>query len=493
MPVIPRIQSTRSIEVTSPPRMSGRAIARSEAAQASVVKAIEGAEDALVQMRDFRQKAEAQAYALKRLYEVRAAADEDLDFDPAKYETEIQKIGAEASKTITGQMAKDEFMSAFTSQASGVMWGIRNTFREKELKAGQAIVDYTKRQIEDAYAGMNDAEKMSSIVTFKNMLKDSVKKGIFNKGTAAAIDLDFQKRVQNSVVERDILDDPQTAEAELNKGREGKYSGISESDRTEFIKKSRDYAAKYKSQAELELARRQSAREDELTKMLIEGSLDEAQVRSDLEGENISPDFAKATIMYLRSPRAVDAETKDDTFVEFANRFSDLLDKGKKATLAEISQFRNDVIKAHAQGKLDAGDSQKYLRDSNDAVNERLDKATDEVLSKAYPKSLLQRLSVWSDEYAEKRPDLKAKLYRNLMERLRKGEDANEAFTRVIREHVQDELSNVMKNSAAYQRANGPIGQQSNTLVVIGPSGQKISIPADKLRDAEKRGYKRAE
>ncbi len=493
MPVIPRIQSTRSIEVTGPPRMSGRAIARSEDAQGKAVEAIEGAEDALIKMRDFRQKGEAQAYALKRLYEVRAAADEDLDFDPAKYETEIQKIGAEAAKTITGQMAKDEFMSSFSSQTESVLWGIRSTFRKRELEAGQAMVDYTMRQIESFYAGMNDAEKMSSIVMFKNMLKDSVKKGIFSRGSAAAIDMDFQKRIQNSVVEKDILDNPQFAEEELNKGKEGKYPGIAESDRTEFIKKAKDYSAKYKNQAEADLVRRQSAREDELTKALIDGTLDETTVRADLENEDIGADFAKATIMYLRSPKAVDAETKDDAFVEFTERFSDLETKGKNASLEEISQFRNDVIKAHASGKLDAGDTQKFLKDSNDEVSKRLDKLADDVLSKAYPKNLLQLLSFWSDEYAEKRPELKAKLYRNLMNRLRKGEDANEAFAKVVHEHVQGELSEMIKKTSAYQSNKVSNSQQRNTVIVVGPDGRKIAVPTDRVKEAEKRGYKRAE
>jgi predicted trehalose synthase len=180
------------------------AVSASKQAQDSVVKAIEAAEDTLVRVRAFRQQSEAQAYAFEKLNSIKALADQDTDFDAAKYETEIDKVGMEATRTISGRLAKDEFMAQFQRQATALKWGIKNDFRAKELQAADATIEYQGQQIIDTYGGMDDAMKMSSVANYKTQLENAVKVGLYNKGTADLKWAEFQKKVFTGQVKWDI-------------------------------------------------------------------------------------------------------------------------------------------------------------------------------------------------------------------------------------------------------------------------------------------------
>jgi len=152
----------------------------------------------------------------------------------------------------------------------------------------------------------------------------------------------------------------------------------------------------------------------------------------------IRPEFAIKMKNMIESPRTVGAESKDDTYIDFTNRFADLKSgkKNKSITIADVMQFRNDVIDAHAQGRLGVGDTRKFLRDTQNDIDTRLNKVADTALSKTNPKTFLQAISWWSDEYADKRPEVKARMYRNVMDRLRNGQDPYESINAVIKEET---------------------------------------------------------
>jgi len=182
----------------------------------------------------------------------------------------------------------------------------------------------------------------------------------------------------------------------------------------------------------------QNGAEDKiLTDYLLDSSkVDIITVDKALASGQIRPEFAKSMRNTILSPKTVDAETKDDTFIDFTNRFADLNKKGSKISLEEASQFRNDIINAHGQGTLDSGDAQKFLKDSSKIFDTKLNNQVEGVLNKTNPKSFLQAASFWSDEYAAKKPEVKARMYRGLMDRLRQGQNAHEALGEVIKEEI---------------------------------------------------------
>jgi hypothetical protein len=233
--------------------------------------------------------------------------------------------------------------------------------------------------------------------------------------------------------------------AEL-KNPNGDYKLLPQADKDELIVSTEAMQKKTEKEAEVAEKQKIATNEDNYTKRLIDPQQSlpqEGEILTDMKAGNISPEFAKATVNLLRSPKTVDARTKDDAFIEFTNKFAEIGKKGKDATLEEMAKFRNDVINAHAQGRLDASDTQKFLKDGNKAFEERLNKAADTVLSKTNPKSFLQAISLWSDEYANKRPEVKARMYRGLMEGLRQNKDPQETLNNVIKQEILRDNPNV--------------------------------------------------
>lgn len=182
----------------------------------------------------------------------------------------------------------------------------------------------------------------------------------------------------------------------------------------------------------------QNTTEDKmLTDYLLDGSkVDIMTVDRALEAKQIRPEFAQSMRNAILSPKTVGAVSKDDAYIEFTNKFSDIGKRGDRASLEEMLQFRNDIINAHSQGRLDASDTQKFLKDGQEAVNKRLNTAADTVLNKTNPKSFLQAITFWTDEYADKKPEVKARMYRSMMDKIRGGQNPHEAINDVIKEEV---------------------------------------------------------
>jgi len=102
---IPTYQSTNGIKVGNTPELNLSSVKNSEKAQGNLSQAIKNVGENFAEVeaargkgRDFRQTNEAQAYSFEKLNSIKALADEDVDFDPTRYEEEINKVGQEAAK-----------------------------------------------------------------------------------------------------------------------------------------------------------------------------------------------------------------------------------------------------------------------------------------------------------------------------------------------------------------------------------------------------------
>ena len=212
MPKIQRSSNDPKLNVGATPRISipemgTGAAAKSAQAQKETLRAIEQAEDTIIKIRDFRETTEASNYAFERLNEIKSASESDIGFDTIKYDTEIDKVGSEAAKTITGQLAQEEFMANFQTQATSTKWGIKNSFRKRELRSIDASINYQGEQIADSFGAMNDAEKISSVANYRKSLENGFNIGLYDKGTVNAKYADFQQKVIEGKIEWDIFSD----------------------------------------------------------------------------------------------------------------------------------------------------------------------------------------------------------------------------------------------------------------------------------------------
>lgn len=363
MPKIPQASSEVGIKVGNVPQMNTPEmgmgpINRSQQAQKEVINSIENAENVIIKIRDFRQQTEAQNYAFERLNEIKSRADEDTDFNSAPYETEINKVGTEAAKTITGRLAKEDFMAGFQRQATAAKWGIKNEFRAKELKSIDASIDYQAQQIINNYGGMNDAERMTNVANYRRALENGVKVGLYNKATAEAKYAVFQNKVVEGKVEYDILSNPSYALAELQQGKEGEYAALPDNKRVDFIKQAETRIEKLKNQEEEAIAIASNQRESELIDMKIAGTLTVPFVKKEREltianGVGISASFADTMIRALESPKTVKAKTDFNTYESI---MADIVNPKITATEKKVK-----ILDAYADGKLSDEDRDSLL------------------------------------------------------------------------------------------------------------------------------------
>lgn len=439
MPKIPQAESQSNINVGSTPRintpeMGMGAVNASERSQKGVVNSIENAEDTLIKVRDFRQQTEANNLTFERLSEIKSRADQDIDFDSTKYETEIDKLGQEAAKTISGQLAKDEFMAGFQKQAIAAKWGIKNEFRARELKSIDASIDYQAQQIIDSYGGMNDAEKMTSVANYRKSLENGVSVGIYNKATADAKYAKFQKDVVEGKVEYDILDNPDYALGELQKGKEGEYATLPDNKRVDFIKQAETRIEKIKNQQEEAIAIAVNQREADLIDLKINGTLTEPQVKKERDQGNISAKFADAMIGALRNPRVdkkVAAQEKKNN-TAFNKIALDMVDITKKP-----GDIRNELLRKNAVGELTDNDFQ-VLYTFNQAI-------TKEAIDKAMPKKTwLQRLFNNSKDKGI-RQEIIADMFKQYMQRIAQGDDPGKAVSEITSTYLDQHLADEAK------------------------------------------------
>ena len=181
---IPQHKSDAQIKVSGGQLAGGGAIASSKRAQAGAISAIEQAQDRLLQIKDFRQTSEANAFVFEELNELKQQSQTDSDMNISVYEDEMSKIGSDASKNISGQLSREEFMVNFNRQAQATKWGIENDFRRKEIASAIAVNKYNQDVLINSYPKMDEAGQLAAVANFKEQIERGVELGIYTRKTA---------------------------------------------------------------------------------------------------------------------------------------------------------------------------------------------------------------------------------------------------------------------------------------------------------------------
>jgi peptidoglycan hydrolase-like protein with peptidoglycan-binding domain len=110
--------------------------------------------------------------------------------------------------------------------------------------------------------------------------------------------------------------------------------------------------------------------------------------------------------------------------------FNILVDK----ILAKNPQdIRLDLLKEYAKGEI-TDDELNMLHIFNQNM-------TKETLEKLLPKkNFLQTISFWTDEYAQQRPEIKAQMFKEYIQRVNAGEDPQIAVNTIITEKTKQNL-----------------------------------------------------
>jgi len=345
---------------------------------------------------------------------------------PEDYENtrkSIEKLGMDSLKGFSNKSVETEMAIEFAYQGKVATAQIDNSYKKKQILGWRAdtigLLDLEIAKGADNLEGRLDViidpvqnlggyDKLEAL----NLKKEYLKKGKFNS---------FLTDIQNA---------PAIASENISKNTYGFD-----------VRELRDAQSIYDTESKKIQAKNQSALLDEyLSKQDV--TVDAVdQLRK--EGK-ISPEFAEGMINKINNPKP-DIPSKDKTYIEFQNKVMDMQAKGDKATTEEIIKLMSDTIQAHAKGLLDTADVERILKDRNELVQQKLEKVVQkDIMNTVRPKNLFDRLSFWSDEYAEAgmdKDEIKARMYRKLIDGALAGQDQEALAAKVVNDEIEIQLA----------------------------------------------------
>ena len=204
-------------------------------------------------------------------------------------------------------------------------------------------------------------------------------------------------------------------------------------------------------------------REDELIQMKVNNSASYSDLmrmaKNDMNKGILKPRFAEAYINSLL--RKEEAETKSETFNNIAE---DILNPEKNP-----EDIKLKILQKNATGEISDEDF-NVLNTFNQGI-------TKDTLEKVLPKkSFLQAISIWSDEYAEEKPEIKARLFKRYMEGVSKGQTPEIAINEAIRKEVMI----LHPQAATYPQEGKETMDKNGAIKTITPMGDILDVEAPK-------------
>jgi hypothetical protein len=108
-----------------------------------------------------------------------------------------------------------------------------------------------------------------------------------------------------------------------------------------------------------------------------------------------------------------------------------------------------EVMQAHESGYLGKDDVNRMIKELNPIMNDKFNKLSDEVLTKANPKTWQEHITFWTDEYAQDRPEIKARMYRRMLDASLEGKNLDNELAKVMEDEISLQLA---ENKAAPDR-----------------------------------------
>lgn len=460
MPKIPSYESQVGIKTASAmPEISMQPIKESEREAKAAVAQIKEYENKLVELRNFRQTSEASAFSLDRVYSVLGLAESDTEnLDPAKYYEEIDKIGPEASKNISDQIEREKFSFDFGKQALAAKAKIRDMFRTREIDSLKGTIAYQGQQILDNPPDdLSDPLHNTTILQYRQQFDKAVEIGLYNRNEANFEFGKFLKDLTKGGLSKDIILNPEFAKTELQKGNEGIYNNLTSIERVDFIKSADARIEKLAKQEEEATAIAIDKNESNIIVMKNnkDPNLNENFLRKQREDGNISPKFEEAMIRAIRSPKTVNAKTKNSKFIDMAYDIINTNVKDEKGKVIVTPQENKiSIINMNATGDLSDEDA-IILNTFNDIIS---DKDIDKVLPK---QRHLFGLLQWGVD-ANLRPGIRARAFKSYMQKIN-----NNISPEVAVMEVKQEIQRINPKRSMYD-LNEIINTPRGPVKVIG-------------------------
>jgi len=373
---------------------------------------------------DTIQKTTATANFKSGMLDVLQRAEADPNYNNSdQYLKEIEKLRTDNLKGFASKTAETETALNLGLESKFGAIQIKNLYDKKMIDVGQAS---TLRLLDlETKNPSPDMEKRISAI-----LGEQVQAGVIGHKDAYELQKKYVKEGKYNSFLSDLNTSPSRAESKLSKNEYG--FDVRELESAKGI-------------YEKELNKIQATTQNELLTSYINGEeIDSQTLRNLMNEKKIDATFAEGLINKIENPKP-DTFSKDTAFIEFQNKMMDLQEKGDKASIGELAGFMSEVMKAHSQGLLDKADVERILKDRNEIIQKKLEGTAEDVMGKVQPKTLFERISFWSDEYADKKPEIKARMYRKLIDGMSQGKDGATVLRKVMDDEIELQMSNNLK------------------------------------------------
>jgi len=319
--------------------------------------------------------------------------------------------------------------------------------RDSDLE--QTIKSNVEQKISNAYTirdgkalglAVDDAIKSASIYYKK-----------YDENTQKVKNEEIAQKIVSSAV--DNVGDFQQADALLFQVKDKISPAFYNEKRNELLIE----AKKVEKQTQLVIAEAKNKREEDLLSAhILQNNVTPEMIRNELSAGSISPKFAQAMVSNIESIKKIGTTSNSSTF----NKLTDFILADNKP-----EETRLELLKENAKGEI-TDDELKILNTFNQAI-------TKDTLEKAMPKkSFLQTISFWSDEYAGKKPEAKAQMFKEYMQKVMAGVNPETAVNEIIKKKTQEVLVNKTPSMANLPEGKGQlmIDAQGNKAIVY-PDG----------------------
>lgn len=367
----------------------------------------------------------------------RAANDPNYN-NSDEYYKEIDNLVNKNSTGFASKLAESQFKSNAMLDGQIGKIQVENIYKKKLIDVGQASM-FTLLDME----AKNPNPDMENRIT--SILDTQVKAGIIDRKDAYIQKEKYIKKGKYNAFLSDLSQDPSKTEKNLS-------SNLYDFDVRE-LKDAKDIY-------DTESKKIQASNQLDLLNSYLNGQeVSPEQVKSLMQEGKISSTFAESMIDKINNPKQ-DRPSKDKTYIEFQNKVADMQAKGDKATIEEIINIMGETMQAHAKGLLDTADVERILKDRNEVVQSKLEKSVQkDVLNVVRPKTIFERLSFWTDEYAnsgvESKETIKARMYRKMLDGATSNQDPEMLASKVINDEIEIQLEH-MRNKPDRIHADHP-------------------------------------
>lgn len=325
MVMVPTYESQRRLE---PTEVNPKVAATFGGEVADVGEGIKGLGDQIQKLDDRRQTLKAQTYMAKAHIGIRqmAATDPNIDNLDERVDQKSQEAVSQAADLIKSPQARNTFIASANLDIERRNAPVYNTIlRRKSQDFKNELVQANDADVQDYQGSVDPGERNLIRQNILDRTNTAVQDGHVNADWARIHATTLLKSADINQVKNDMSINASATYEQLQKGKEGLYPYLNESQRKQFADKAQKMVVKEGSDNKLIYGIAQNHSENTILDKMAKNTLTQDDINNaqliGVEGIRIRPEFAKAATEALQDP--FPTESVNDKYMELFNQVTD--------------------------------------------------------------------------------------------------------------------------------------------------------------------------